>query len=89
MISVQLAIKIHERAIVGFGGICGVRDKNLPESVLSRPFQTFDGIDLYSTIYLKASAILDNILVNHPFVDGNKRAAYLLKQLCCSERVFI
>lgn len=36
---------------------------------------TFDGVDLYKNIYDKAAALLQSLLKNYPFVDGNKRTA--------------
>jgi len=51
------------------------------ESALSRPYQTFDGQDLYPAAVDKAAAIFESIISNHPFVDGNKRTAYVLMRL--------
>lgn len=48
---------------------------------IHRPFATFDNQDLYPTPSDKAAAILESILINHPFVDGNKRTAYVLMKL--------
>lgn len=39
---------------------------------------TFDNVDLYPQIEDKAAAILESIVKNHPFVDGNKRTGYIL-----------
>lgn len=80
MISVAQALKIHTIAIEGFGGANGVRDMGALESALARPFQTFDGEDLYPTIFEKVAAIGESIIVNHPFVDGNKRTGYILME---------
>lgn len=72
------ALESHAILISEFGGTDGVRDMNLLESALFRPYATFDGIDLYSTPVEKAAAILESILINHPFLDGNKRTGYIL-----------
>lgn len=80
MISVEQALKIHTIAIEGFGGANGVRDLGALESALARPFQTFGGEDLYPTIFEKAAAIGESLIVNHPFVDGNKRTGYILME---------
>ncbi len=80
MISVQQALRIHTIAIEGFGGADGVRDLGALESALARPFQTFDAVDLYPTVFEKAAALGESIIVNHPFVDGNKRTGYLLME---------
>jgi death-on-curing protein len=58
-----------------FGGLPGVRDLGLIESAIGRPQATFDSDDLYKTIFDKAAALLQSLLKNHPFVDGNKRTA--------------
>lgn len=80
MISVQQALQIHTIAIKKFGGADGVRDVNGLESALARPFQTFDGADLYPSAFEKAAAIGESIIINHPFIDGNKRSGYLLME---------
>lgn len=78
MISIKEAEFIHAVLIQNFGGTSGVRDHALLSSALSRPFQTFDGKELYPSEVYKAAALLESILINHPFVDGNKRTGYTL-----------
>lgn len=80
MISVEQALKIHTTAVEKFGGANGVRDIGGLESALARPFQTFGGEDLYPAIFEKAAAIGESLIMNHPFVDGNKRTGYLLME---------
>lgn len=80
MISIEQALKIHSIAIEKFGGANGVREMNGLESGLARPFQTFGGEDLYPTMFAKAAAIGESIIMNHPFIDGNKRTGYLLME---------
>ena len=46
------------------------------ESAINRPFATFGGADLYHDIYMKAGALIQSIVKNHPFLDANKRTAY-------------
>lgn len=58
-----------------FGGPFGVRDIGLVKSAVARPSATFDGQDLYINIFDKAAALLQSLLKNRPFVDGNKRTA--------------
>jgi death-on-curing protein len=72
MITVEQAKKIHEILIDKYGGAKGLRDLALLESALSRPYQTFGGIELYEDVFNKAAAIIESILINHPFIDGNK-----------------
>jgi death on curing protein len=71
----QQILAIHDRMIKLFGGSNGLRDLGLLESAAARPQASFDGVDLYETIYDKAAALLHSLLKNHPFVDGNKRTA--------------
>ena len=66
---------LHNFAIDEFGGSHGLRDLGLLESAVMRPQATFDGVDLYPTIYEKAAALVHSLLMNHQFVDGNKRTA--------------
>ena len=66
---------LHNFAIDEFGGSHGLRDLGLLESAVMRPQATFDGIDLYKTVFDKAAALVHSLLMNHQFVDGNKRTA--------------
>jgi len=81
MLEISDVLIIHKRLIHEFGGTLGLRDKELLESAISRPFQTFDSKDLYPTAEEKASAIIESIVTNHPFIDGNKRTGYTLFRL--------
>lgn len=81
MITVEDVLEIHTAVISKFGGADGVRDLNALESALARPFQTFNGQELNNSIFEKAAALLQSILINHPFIDGNKRTAYVLARL--------
>ena len=81
MILLQDVFNIHNILIDRFGGSKGVRDLGSLESAINRPFATFDNKDLYQTPSEKAAAILESILINHPFIDGNKRTAYVLMRL--------
>lgn len=58
------------------GGSSGVRDKSMLESAIHRPFATYANKDLYPDIYLKAGALIQSVVKNHPFIDGNKRTAF-------------
>lgn len=80
MISVKQALQIHEKMVEKFGGSMGLRDLSGLESALARPFQTFAGDDLYPDILSKAAAIVESIIINHPFIDGNKRTGYVLME---------
>ncbi|MDY0104984.1 MAG: type II toxin-antitoxin system death-on-curing family toxin [Lentimicrobium sp.] len=66
---------LHSRLISVIGGGHGVRDVGMLLSALGRPQATFDGKDLYPDIMMKAAALMDSLVRNHPFIDGNKRTA--------------
>lgn len=66
---------IHDRIFKRFGGSHGIRDTGLIESAVAKPKATFGGKYLYISIFDKAAALLQSLLKNHPFVDGNKRTA--------------
>ena len=71
----QKVLFIHDQVVKRSGGSQGVRDISLVESAVYRPQATYDGKDLYTTVFDKAAALLQSLLMNHPFVDGNKRTA--------------
>jgi len=81
MITFKEVVIIHELAIENFGGSYGIRDISLLESAIQRPNATFDGKELYPTPIDKAAAIVESIVKNHPFSDGNKRTGYILMRL--------
>ena len=85
MISASEVEIIHNILIDKFGGAKGIRDLGLLESALARPFATFDEIDLYNNPVEKAAAIMESIVINHPFIAGNKRTAYTLMRLILLE----
>jgi len=64
---------IHARLIAETGGSHGVRDLARLESAVARPQAAFGGNELYPDVFLKAAALLDSLINNHPFVNGNKR----------------
>lgn len=86
MISLNQAEQVHKILIEQFGGALGVRDSGALASALSRPFQTFEGKELYPTVIQKAASIIESILSNHPFIDGNKRTGYVLMRLLLIEQ---
>ncbi len=55
------------------GGADKIRDEGLLDSALEAPFQTFGGEELYPSLLLKAARLGHSIVLNHPFIDGNKR----------------
>jgi death-on-curing protein len=64
---------IHSRLVTETGGSHGVRDLGLLESAVARPRATFDGKELYPDLFTKTAVLMDSLINNHPFLDGNKR----------------
>ncbi len=70
-LSLDEVLALHERLIDRFGGASGIRDRGLLESALYRPQSGYyDGLDQM------AAALFESLLINHPFIDGNKRVAF-------------
>jgi death-on-curing protein len=65
------ALFFHRLLIERYGGATGVRDVGALESALHRPQTGY-----YETIIHEAAALLESLVQNHPFVDGNKRVAF-------------
>jgi death on curing protein len=74
-ISLEQGLRV---ARVAVGGPIEVRDLGLLEAALLRPQTSLFGQDAYPDLWSKAAALLHSIVANHPFVDGNKRAGWLL-----------
>ena len=66
-------LELHRRIIKRSGGALGVRDFGLLESAISQPRMTSGREELYSSLIEKSAALGLSIIMNHPFVDGNKR----------------
>ena len=81
MITLLQVQTIHNLLIQQFGGGNGIRDMAALEAALARPYATFLEDNLYPEPIDKAAALLESILINHPFVDGNKRTGYVLARL--------
>ena len=74
-LTVEIVREIHAQAIGRFGGSDGVRELALLESAVAAPQASFGGHSPYEDIAEVAAAYLFYVCMNHPFVDGNKRAA--------------
>ena len=66
---------LHCRLIEETGGLHGVRDLGMLLSAVGRPQASFEDKDLYPELFDQAAALMDSLVRNHPFVDGNKRTA--------------
>ena len=73
----QLVLKMHSLLIEMSGGLDGVRDMGLLDSVLQSAFVTFDGVELFPSTVEKAVRIGYGLVSNHAFLDGNKRIGVL------------
>ena len=65
------ALAIHALLIERYGGRPGIRDAGLLESALFRPQTGY-----YGDLIEMAAALMESLLINHPFIDGNKRMAF-------------
>jgi len=72
-LTLQDALYIHQEQIRRLGGSDGVRDMGLLQSALAMPQAGFGGEFLHGDLFQMAAAYLFHIVLNHPFVDGNKR----------------
>ena len=66
-------IESHQNQIDTYGGSHGIRDIGLLESAIAQPEASFGGQYLHADIFQMAAAYLYHLVMNHPFVDGNKR----------------
>ena len=75
-LTVEQVLELHALVLSRSGGAAGLRDGNgLPSAVVT-PQMTFDQLDLYPTLTEKAAALGFSLIMNHPFVDGNKRVGH-------------
>lgn len=81
MITLKGVIEIHDRVISKYGGLQGIRDRNLLESSVEGIYQSFGEYEFYPSILDKIARLAFNIIANHPFSDGNKRTAYVCMTL--------
>lgn len=70
----EIVIAVHQMLIAEHGGSLGIRDEGLLESALTRPRQVFF-YEEEATIFDLAASYGFGLAKNHPFIDGNKRAA--------------
>ena len=72
-LTVEQVLFIHDRLIEETGGSHGLRDPNSLEAAVARPRTGFGEVEFYPSVHDKAAALMESIIRNHPFVDGNKR----------------
>jgi death-on-curing protein len=71
----QQVLFIHYRLIHETGGQPGVRDLSALQEALAKPPHMENGVETYPGLYKKAAVLLNALLENKPFVDGNRRSA--------------
>ena len=72
----EALLVLHEESVARFGGASGLRDEGLLDSALARPRNAY-AYDPHRSIAQLAASYAFGLVRNHPFVDGNKRAALL------------
>jgi death-on-curing protein len=72
-LTVDDVLLLHEMQLRRFGGAAGVRDIGMLESAVAMPEADFAGEYLHADLFEMAAAYLFHIVMNQPFVDGNKR----------------
>lgn len=77
----DLVLTIHADLLQRYGGRPGLRDRNLLESALAQPKMTVGGKFAHKTLFDKAAAYGFHVCKNHPFIDGNKRVAFVLMDI--------
>ncbi len=72
----EVGSMLHEQSLAEFGGSAGVRDEGLLDSALAKPLTLL----AYGkpTLFDLAASYAFGIVKNHPFIDGNKRAGFIV-----------
>jgi len=74
-------LDLYRQIMEQSGGAFGIHDVNALESAIAQPRMTFGGEELYPTIVEKASALGLSLVMNHPFIDGNKRTGHAAMEI--------
>ena len=77
----ETVLAIHHRQLIEHGGTDGIRDENLLDSALNRPKNLFAYSDSPPKMTRLAASYGFGITRNHPFIDGNKRVAFVVSLL--------
>ena len=80
-LSPQQVLFIHARLTDETGGDHLLRDVGLLASAVARPMAAFAGEELYPDLFAKAAALMQSLVLNHPFLDGNKRTGIIAAAL--------
>ena len=80
-LSLTQIVALQHELLAAFGGLAGIRDRGALEASVARPSMTFGGEDLYPDPAAKAAALLHSLVLNHAFLDGNKRVGAAAAEL--------
>ncbi len=75
-LSISEILELHERLLASSGGATGIRDLGALESAVSQPYASFGGQELHPDVVAKAAALCFSLVMNHRFIDGNKRVGH-------------
>ena len=75
-LTIAEVLELYARVVAIGGGAFAIRDLGALESAVAQPRATFDGVELYLSLEEKAAALGFSLILNHPFVDGNKRIGH-------------
>ena len=75
-LSLLEVLELHEAVIEISGSARGIRDMGALESAVSQSRLTFNQSDLYLDLITKAASLCHSLVMNHPFIDGNKRVGH-------------
>jgi death-on-curing protein len=82
-LTLEQVILVHKKMIDLFGGTHGIRDEGLLQSALARPLNIYSYQD--GDVFECAAAYAEGITRNHPFIDGNKRTAFISASVFLAE----
>jgi death-on-curing protein len=80
-LSLAQVVEVQQDLLGAFGGLAGIRDRAGLESAVARPAMTFGGEDLYPDLAAKSAALMHSLVLNHPFIDANKRVGAAAAEL--------
>lgn len=80
-LSLNEVLDIYNKIMRQSGGTIGIRGVGAFESAIAQPRMSFGGNDLYPTIVEKATALCFSLVMNHPFLDGNKRIGHAAMEI--------
>jgi len=80
-ITKEMALAIHSRQMAEHGGQDGIREESLLESALARPSMKLSYEDPPPDLCDLAASYAHGLAKNHPFLDGNKRTAFVVFRL--------